>query len=180
MVKRIRVHGGCLGAARRRRTRSAAKSRGEEPISRDPRVSEWGNPPVWMTGIHARTHTAWRSTPGTEPSQYRQEEKSKEIPPVAASERGGAQTACVPSVGALRARCCKSCSEGVRPPSRSEKARGGRNCLGRPAEEGESPVRGSHGPAWDRILSTAGHEESCRKQGGPPSKAKYSAATDSA
>ena len=44
-----RVHGGCLGAARRRRTRLAAKSPGEEPISHDPGVSEWGNPTVWMT-----------------------------------------------------------------------------------------------------------------------------------
>ena len=30
-----------------------------------------------------------------------------------------------------------------------------------------------------RLPSTAGHEESCGNQGGPPSKAKYSAPTDS-
>ena len=141
MVKRIRVHGGCLGAARRRRTRSAAKSRGEEPISRDPRVSEWGNPLVWMISIRPRIHSGRRSTPGTEPSQYRQEQKSKEIPPVAASEGGGAQTACAPSVGALRARCCKSRPEGIRHPSRSQKAESERNGLGSPARAGESPVR---------------------------------------
>ena len=35
-----------------------------------------------------------RETRGSEPSKYPQEKKSNEIPPVAASERGGAQTAC--------------------------------------------------------------------------------------
>ena len=50
MVKRIRVHGGCLGAARRGRTRTAAKSRGEVPTTDDPRVSEWGNPPAEHIG----------------------------------------------------------------------------------------------------------------------------------
>ncbi len=34
-----------------------------------------------------------KGTVGTETSQYREEEKSTEIPSVAASERGGAQTA---------------------------------------------------------------------------------------
>lgn len=52
--------------------------------------------------------------------------------------------------------------------------------LGRPATAGESPVRETPVAAWPHCLSTAGHEKSCRKQGGPPSKAKYSAATDSA
>ena len=33
---------------------------------------------------------------------------------------------------------------------------------------------------WLRYLSTAGHEESGRNPGGPPSKAKYSSVTDSA
>ena len=33
-----------------------------------------------------------RRTPGTETSQYREEEKSSEMPRVAASETGGAQT----------------------------------------------------------------------------------------
>jgi hypothetical protein len=35
---------------------------------------------------------AQRRTQGSETSQYLQEKKSSEIPPVAASERGGAQT----------------------------------------------------------------------------------------
>ena len=48
-----------------------------------------------------------------------------------------------------------------------------RMLLGRAAEEGESPVIEMDKAWWIIILSTAGHEESCRKQGGPPSKAKY-------
>ena len=39
-----RAHGGCLGSRRRRRTRQAAKSRGEARTAFDPRMSEWGNP----------------------------------------------------------------------------------------------------------------------------------------
>jgi hypothetical protein len=35
---------------------------------------------------------AWKRTQGSETSQYLQEKKSSEIPSVAASERGGAQT----------------------------------------------------------------------------------------
>ena len=35
------------GAARRRRTRIAAKSPGEPPTGFDPGVSEWGNPIAW-------------------------------------------------------------------------------------------------------------------------------------
>ena len=35
---------------------------------------------------------AWKRTQGSETSQYLQEKKSSEIPLVAASERGGAQT----------------------------------------------------------------------------------------
>ena len=55
-----------------------------------------------------------------------------------------------------------------------------RNGLGRPAGQGESPVRVGEVPGLAPCLSTPGHEESWRKQGGPPSKAEYSAATDSA
>jgi hypothetical protein len=36
---------------------------------------------------------AWKPTQGSETSQYLQEQKSIEIPPVAASEKGTAQTA---------------------------------------------------------------------------------------
>ena len=49
--------------------------------------------------------------------------------------------------------------------------------LGKPAEEGESPVhekvKGTGG-----IRSSAGHEEPCVKAGGPPPKAKYYSVTD--
>ena len=44
--------------------------------------------PVIMNSIHR----FMRRTRGSETSQYPKEEKSKEIPPVAASERGIAQT----------------------------------------------------------------------------------------
>ena len=46
------------------------------------------------------------------------------------------------------------------------------------AKEGESPVQASQ-LCDSRILSMAGHEESCQKQPGPPGKAKYSQETDS-
>ena len=38
--------------------------------------------------------------------------------------------------------------------------------------EGESPVGEREGTS-DELLSTTGHEKSCGKLGGPPSKAKY-------
>ena len=43
-VKLIRAQGECLGTESRRRTRQAAISCGEEQISIDPQISEWGNP----------------------------------------------------------------------------------------------------------------------------------------
>ena len=53
----------------------------------DPRVSEWGNPPVsdWYPRMGRRT---W----GTETSKYPQEKKTTVIPRVVASESGLAQT----------------------------------------------------------------------------------------
>ena len=50
--------------------------------------------------------------------------------------------------------------------------------LGRATEEGESPVHEIFKTTLARHLSTAGHEKSCWKLGGPPSKAKYEIATD--
>ena len=57
-------------------------------------MSEWGNPLTW-NGEHPRMNeiVCGGETRGSEPSKYPQEKKSNEIPPVAASERGGAQTA---------------------------------------------------------------------------------------
>ena len=72
----VRAHGGCLGAGRRRRTRQAAISHGEEHASCDPWISEWGNP-AGLTVCHS---LRGGSTQGTETSKYLQEEKSSEIP----------------------------------------------------------------------------------------------------
>ena len=57
-------------------------------------MSEWGNPLTW-NGEHPHMNeiVCGGETRGSEPSKYPQEKKSNEIPPVAASERGGAQTA---------------------------------------------------------------------------------------
>ena len=74
-------------------------------------------------------------TQGTETSKYLQEKKSNEIPSVAASERGGAQTA-GGDVGGVVGRTM-----------RLEKAEGQRNGLGRPARQGEGPVREVRGTA---------------------------------
>ena len=51
-------------------------------------MPEWGNPAVG----HHRHPRERKRTRGTETSQYPEEEKSTEMPSVAASERGGAQT----------------------------------------------------------------------------------------
>ena len=52
-VKLERAQGECLGIRSRRRTRQAAISHGEEQISIDPWISEWGNPAVQYTvSIH--------------------------------------------------------------------------------------------------------------------------------
>ncbi len=87
-----------------------------------------------------------RRTGGTETSQYPEEKKSTEIPPVAASERGAAQNQHQPYHQ--------------------------RNGLERPAKEGDSPVL--EGGMVVSSTSKAGHEKSCLKMGGPSSKAKYS------
>ena len=48
-----------------------------------------------------------RDTLGSEPSKYQQEKKSSEIPSVAASERGRAQTSSVSRVGPLHLGCSR-------------------------------------------------------------------------
>ena len=50
--------------------------------------------------------------------------------------------------------------------------------LGKPAEGGKSPV-GEIMESMDWIQSTAGHEESGGKSGGPPPKAQYDLVSDS-
>ena len=54
----------------------------------DPGMSEWGNP----AGLRSRHPLEGRRTRGTETSKYPQEKRTTVIPPVVASERGGAQT----------------------------------------------------------------------------------------
>ncbi len=46
--------------------------------------------------------------------------------------------------------------------------------VGNHAGAGESPVADGATRADGLTLSTTGHEKSCGKQGGPPSKAQYS------
>ena len=55
-------------------------------------MSEWGNPLEQTSSTHAPIHNAWEGTRGTETSKYPEEEKSNEMPTVAASEEGRAQT----------------------------------------------------------------------------------------
>ncbi len=91
MVKLLRAHGGCLGVERRRRAWLAAKSSGESQADVDPEMPEWGNPARVIPGHPVAEYIGHgRRTGGTETSQYPQEQKSKEIPQVVASERGGA------------------------------------------------------------------------------------------
>ena len=92
-VKHERAQGGCLGSGKRRRTWQAAISFGEAQTAFDPEISEWGNP----TGVipcHRRCESIARRGERGELKHltYPQEKKSTEIPLVAASERGSAQT----------------------------------------------------------------------------------------
>ena len=59
-------------------------------MSRDPRMTEWGNPTGGDTGHPALTRR--KPTRGTETSQDPEEQKSTEILLVAVSERGRGQT----------------------------------------------------------------------------------------
>ena len=66
------------------------KLRGAAP-SVDPEIPEWGNPARVIPGYLLAEYIGLeRRTRGTETSQYPQEQKSKEIPLVVASERGTA------------------------------------------------------------------------------------------
>ncbi len=87
-----------------------------------------------------------RRTGGTETSKYPEEKKSTEIPPVAASERGGAQ----------------NLNQLVHQWKRLESRR----------VQGDTPVH--KGAQAVSSMSKAGHVVSCLNMGGPSSKAKYS------
>ena len=69
------------------------KTSGSRQTGYDPGVSEWGNPAgVMSSHLLAEFIGLEKRTQGSETSQYLQEEKSTEIPLVAASEEGRAQT----------------------------------------------------------------------------------------
>ena len=81
------------------------------------------------------------ATRGTETSKYPEEEKSTEIPRVAASESGRCPNRHGRhSLGALACRCCGGRMSGSPEPGRGQKPERQPNGLGRPAAQGESPV----------------------------------------
>ena len=105
-----------------------------------------------------------RATQGTETSKYLEEKKEKSITLVVASEKVEAQTRLRSGVVGHLIRSYKIALQ--------------QNNLERLTKEGESPVHEMK-QSLKCILSTAGHEESCRNQRGPSRKAKYSLLTDS-
>ena len=115
-----RARGGCLGTGGLRRTRQAAKSRGEPHRGYDPRVSERENP--MQQALHrarAERIGSGGGTGGTETSKYPEEEKPNGMPGVAASETGRrpnrrAQRA----LGAPRRRGCGTRRRGAPSPPR--------------------------------------------------------------
>ena len=105
-------------------------------------------------------------TQGTETSKYLEEKKSIEIPRVAASEKGIAQT----RVGRL--------NRGLWGRTGSEPKHSG-TVLERTTVEGESPVREMRVGDLVWTPSRPGHVEPWLNPGGPSSKAKYESVTDS-
>ena len=105
-----------------------------------------------------------RATQGTETSKYLEEKKEKSITLVVASETVTAQTSFRTGVVGHLIRSYKIALQ--------------LNNLERLAGESESLVSEMK-QSLRCILSTAGHEESCRNQRGPSRKAKYSLLTDS-
>jgi hypothetical protein len=104
-------------------------------------------------------------TCGTETSQYAEEKKSTETPSVAASESGQAQTE-------LRL--------GVVGVDQELQRHHQSNGLESPTIEGDSPVGDSVCPPLRSTYQSSTELVELRvKLGGPPSKAKYSSATDS-
>ena len=67
------------------------KASGSRLTGFEPEISEWGNPAgVMSSHPFAEYIGKGKQTRGTETSKYPEEKKSKEIPSVAASERGRA------------------------------------------------------------------------------------------
>ena len=111
-------------------------------------------------------HKCMKRTRRTETSKYPQEKKSIEIPSVAASERGLAQTETTLVVSGLRGPDMGLTTGSKRlwkvPPKRVKAPYAKLVCHSR-----DTP-------------STTEHEKFCGNPGGPSSKAKYSSMTDSA
>ena len=92
-----------------------------------------GKPGTGNTVSSRREYIApWKRTGGSETSQYPQEEKSIEIPSVAASERGRAQTSSSDTRGVVG--LSQGAAREVIKPACS------RRSLERPTREGDSPV----------------------------------------
>jgi hypothetical protein len=152
-----RAPGGCLGAKRRRRTWHAATSPGEPRAGFDPGISEWGNPPA-LARVPPPESIGRRGEPGELKHLSTRRKGHQQNPPALGP---GGET---PSVAASER------GPGQRPRGAN------RNRLERRARAGDSPVRAR---ASLRSSSRAGHVEPCPNAGGPPSKPKYSLATDS-
>ena len=119
-----------------------------------------------------------RRTRGTETSKYPEEKETRVIPPVAASERGGAQTAGAQKAAAVVLAGLKEGAGGLcRDPVRREWS--SRSALEGAAAGGESPVGEGRDRGRAPILSKPGHEKSRLKRAGPSAKAKYDPVTDS-
>ena len=87
------------------RTWQAAISLGEPQAGRDPGMPEWGNPGDECRLSVTESIGDVKPTRGSETSQYLQEKTSTEIPLVAASEWGGAQTGEIRFSGVVGPQC---------------------------------------------------------------------------
>jgi hypothetical protein len=164
VIKReTRASGGCLGTERRRRTWHAAKSPGEMRAIGDPGISEWGNPP-------ARVSCAEFIGAGGKPGELKH----------LSSRRNRHQHSC----------CASGTGRWWREPPPRDSVSSGERTRNRPVavvfgtgsvwKGGPQRVTAPYGKPGQRSSSRAGHEPSCLKMGGPPSKPKYSSVTDSA
>ena len=125
-------------------------------------MAEWGNP----AGREPRHSASAEGEPGElKHLSTRRTRNQHEMPGVAASETGPAQTAPLRGGGVVGP------TDGQREVSRSG--------LERPARDGDSPVDDDEGRWLVEFLSNARLEEPGVKLGGPPSKAKDSCMTDS-
>jgi hypothetical protein len=136
---------GCMvdacGVKGRRRTWLAARSAGELLASVEPAISEWGNPARVMPRDCSLKKRA-EASPGTETSQYREEQTSTEIPQVVASERGAAQTdsRAIPVTGCVSGVDSRTGREVTLRGGSWKKPDLSRTTLEGAAEGGESPV----------------------------------------